>query len=495
MKTVEGVFMQLEVLKNEEKRMNLIMFIVWGFMVPIAAVSFVMLFLGGTIHDTVALLMIVCAVLIRIFEKKLGSKAKYLYACIMPIIGAVTMVVGNDGRFGAMTQAYFLVTLMVIAYYDVSVVMVNVIVTIVVNTAAMIAFPEAYLKLHNLIVWIFILIVYLLEAIAAYLIAARSCQLFKDVVEKETEVGNILDKVENITDKLGNASESLVETSQTQSASTEELSAISESLLESNESMLNKAEQSKENLASLEESSLNMEQKMQDVDKISKELADISVSNEKALNHLMSMSEGVENSTNKTREVTDKLLEESGEIGTTLDIINEIAESINLLALNASIEAARAGEAGKGFAVVAQEVGRLADSTKESLKNVNEVVSRVQNGTEDVSKFMNENAKQLLEQNHVIVETVKGIRNMMELLKKSVEANKQADKIREMQNQIIRETVVINEDIADRIQYENQEFANIASMVQSNTDEIMVLSDQVDNINGMIKALEEMVRA
>ncbi|MBQ4523011.1 MAG: hypothetical protein IJA10_08695 [Lachnospiraceae bacterium] len=490
-----GFYMQLEVLKNEEKRMNLIMFLVWGFLVPIAAVSFVMLFLGGTIHDTVALLMIVCAVLIRIFEKKLGSKAKYLYACLMPVIGAVTMVVGNDGRFGAMTQAYFLVTLMIVAYYDTSVILVNVIVTIVVNAVAMMAFPEAYLKLHNLIVWIFILIVYILEAITAYLIAARSCQLFKDVVEKETEVGDILNKVENITNKLGSASESLVETSQTQSASTEELSAISENLLESSESMLNKAQQSKENLVSLEESSLNMEQKMQDVDKISKELVDISVANETALNHLMSMSEEVESSTNKTREVTDKLLKESGEIGTTLDIINEIAESINLLALNASIEAARAGEAGKGFAVVAQEVGRLADSTKESLKNVNEVVSRVQNGTENVSKFMNENAKQLLNQNHVIVETVKGIRNMMELLKQSVEANKQADKIRELQNQIIQETVVINEDIAERIHQENEEFANIASMVQSNTDEIMVLSDQVDNINHMIKELEELMEA
>ena len=120
-----------------------------------------------------------------------------------------------------------------------------------------------------------------------------------------------------------------------------------------------------------------MEEKMQDVDKISKELVDISVANENALNHLMNMSVEVENSTSKTREVTDKLLQESGEIGTTLDIINEIAESINLLALNASIEAARAGEAGKGFAVVAQEVGGLADSTKESLKNVNEVVFRV----------------------------------------------------------------------------------------------------------------------
>ena len=236
-----------------------------------------------------------------------------------------------------------------------------------------------------------------------------------------------------------------------------------------------------------------MEEKMQDVDKISKELVDISVANENALNHLMNMSVEVENSTSKTREVTDKLLQESGEIGTTLDIINEIAESINLLALNASIEAARAGEAGKGFAVVAQEVGGLADSTKESLKNVNEVVFRVQNGTENVSKFMNENAKQLSQQNQVIVETVKGIRNMMELLKKSVEANEQADKIRKVQNQIIQETVVINEDIAERIHQENDEFSNIASMVQSNTEEIMVLSNQVDSLNDMIKELEEMM--
>ena len=103
--------------------------------------------------------------------------------------------------------------------------------------------------------------------------------------------------------------------------------------------------------------------------------------------------------TSETQEVTKKLLRESDEIGKTLDIINEIAESINLLALNASIEAARAGEAGKGFAIVAQEVGHLAESTKESLQNVNNVVTRVQNGISDVSKFMNKNAEQLLCQN------------------------------------------------------------------------------------------------
>lgn len=134
------------------------------------------------------------------------------------------------------------------------------------------------------------------------------------------------------------------------------------------------------------------------------------------------MSRDVESSTGKTKEVTDKLLAESGEIGKTLDIINEIAESINLLALNASIEAARAGDAGRGFAVIAQEVGHLADNTKESLLKVGEVVNRVQSGTHDVSAFMSQNTHQLMEQNQVILKTAEGIRTMINLLKKSVEA-------------------------------------------------------------------------
>ena len=271
----------------------------------------------------------------------------------------------------------------------------------------------------------------------------------KDEVEKNNErVQNVLNKVTYIANNLGEASNALVGSSQTESASTQELSAISENLLETSSEMMEKSEQSKENLANLEESSYNMKVKMEDVDRISKELVDLSVSNEQALNHLLGISEEVENSTNKTREVTEKLLTESGEIGKTLDIINEIVESINLLSLNASIEAARAGEAGRGFAVVAQEVGHLADNTKESLQSVNDVVTRVQMGTNDVSEFMNRNAEQLLNQNKVIVETVEGIRKMMNLLKKSVDAIEQADQIRVTQSNVIQKTVAINENIA-----------------------------------------------
>ena len=137
----------------------------------------------------------------------------------------------------------------------------------------------------------------------------------------------------------------------------------------------------------------------------------------------------------------------------------------------------------------------MADNTKESLKNVNEVVTRVQNGTNDVSRFMNQNAEQLLSQNKVIVETVEGIRTMMDLLKKSVDTIAQADQIRDAQSKVIMETVEINEDITQRIYSENDEFSNIASMVQSNSEEVLILSEQADNINSMVEELEKLLES
>lgn len=331
----------------------------------------------------------------------------------------------------------------------------------------------------------------LMGFVSKYLLNAKQEQLQKN----NNRVENLLGKVQTISGELGEASQTLVGTAQAESASTEELSAISESLLESSALMMDKSEQSRENLANLEKSSKDMELKMQDVNSISKELVELSASNEKSLNNLMSMSKEVENSTNRTMEVAGKLLAESGEIGKTLDIINEIAESINLLALNASIEAARAGEAGRGFAVVAQEVGHLAESTKESLQNVNNVVTRVQTGTNEVSEFVGRNAEQMMNQNRVILDTVKGVRTMMDLLKKSVDVIEQAEEIREIQAQVILGTVAINEDIAERIHSENEEFSNIADMVQSSNDEVGILSEQVDNLNAMVEDLERLLEA
>jgi len=113
------------------------------------------------------------------------------------------------------------------------------------------------------------------------------------------------------------------------------------------------------------------------------------------------MVETIRNSVAVTRELTGL----STSIGEVLSVINDIADQINLLSLNASIEAARAGDAGKGFAVVADEIGKLADQTSRSTKDISGIIAQTGDKISLVVRAIEENEKLILS-NADIVKTM-----------------------------------------------------------------------------------------
>ena len=291
-----------------------------------------------------------------------------------------------------------------------------------------------------------------------------------NIGKKEKEVENVLIKVQSLSENMFSAGSKLTSISENESASAEELAATSEQLAEGSSVLSSRTDESMNNLGELSEWESVVADNVKKVETTSKDLLDKSMENERLLNDLHAINGEVSETMRITTDIAQNLSDAVKEIGVTLNLINDISTSTNLLALNASIEAARAGEAGKGFAVVATEVGNLAGSTQETLKEVESVIARVQRNVNEITSQVEENSSKVDTQNEYFAKVFQSMKEMTELLNVSVQAVATMGDAHEKQSEVIKNTVSINLEIAERIRNTNEHFAATTGRAESNTN-------------------------
>lgn len=262
-------------------------------------------------------------------------------------------------------------------------------------------------------------------------------------------------------------------------AAATELSATTESLEESSDQQ---SEASSSMAAAVEELTVSINHVAEGANetaRIARESNSIAGEGSAVLTRTVTSIQQISERVSVTAQDIEALVEQSDRISSIVNVIKEIAEQTNLLALNAAIEAARAGEQGRGFAVVADEVRKLAERTAVSTQEIGGMIGSMQAGTNRAVEAMrssitqvNEGVSLANEAGEVIQRIAGGARDVVDHAAGISDA--------------LKEQTVASNDVAGNVE-------RIAQMAEENNRSVRETADTVRELERLGTMLTETV--
>jgi methyl-accepting chemotaxis protein len=190
--------------------------------------------------------------------------------------------------------------------------------------------------------------------------------------------------------------------------------------------------------------------------------------------------ECIADTVNESARIIEQLGKHSESISAIVNVIKEIADQTNLLALNAAIEAARAGEQGRGFAVVADEVRKLAERTTKSTTEISDMIGAIQQGTKGAVDSMKSGVTR-------VAEGVTLSRRAGESIAKIQQGTQEVrQSVGDISNAMSEQSLASNE-IARGVEH-------IAQMAERNSVDVRTTADTVLRLEQMASTLQTEVK-
>ncbi len=311
-----------------------------------------------------------------------------------------------------------------------------------------------------------------------------------------TAVDNLREIIDSLTANAADLDESgdtLSANSEEVTASIQQIDASSTELADGAEDLSQETQQANQNVDDLSASIEEITATIQQIDAQSEEVADIASDGVHSGTETVEQIRDATDSTSSVAQRIESLDQSMEKVGEIIDIIADIAEQTNILALNANIEAARAGEAGEGFAVVANEVKNLAEESQASADNITDIVTDVQNQTadlvesitdanEDVEQGANE-VQSLVHQLETVEERAKQTSDGIDEISDAVES--QAENAEAVSN-VIADTAGMSEEITASVQ-------QISSGIDEQADAMEEVAGRAQQLTAMSDELHEQV--